>query len=79
MTIELSEAVYQSLSKEAEAQGRKVEEILVERLVRDAPGQIDDPFEKLIGAFDSGGMNWAEKHDEYLGENLMREIRGENE
>ncbi len=79
MTIELPEAVYQSLSEEAEAKGRKVEEILVERLVRDAPVQIDDPFEKFIGSFDSKGMDWARRHDEYLGENLMRELRGENE
>lgn len=79
MTIELPEAVYQSLSKEAEAKGRKVEEILVEKLAKDEPKQIDDPFEKFIGSFDSKGMDWANRHDEYLGENLLSELRGENE
>ncbi len=79
MTIELPKAGYQSLSEETKAKGRKVEEILVEKLVKDAPVQTRDPFEKFIGAFDSKGMDWARRHDEYLGENLMRELRGKNE
>jgi len=40
---------------------------------------VDDPFEKFIGAFNSGVPDWADNHDKYLDENLMRELRGENE
>ncbi|MBI3538039.1 MAG: hypothetical protein HY070_10845 [Chloroflexi bacterium] len=35
-----------------------------------------DPLQKFIGAFDSKGSDWVEKHDRYLGENLLKELRG---
>jgi len=79
ITIELPEHIYQPLAKEAKAKGRKVEEIALERLAKDSSKKIDDPFEKFIGAFDSKGKDWANRHDEYLGENLMSELRGKNE
>ncbi|MBC7899638.1 MAG: hypothetical protein H7070_06245 [Saprospiraceae bacterium] len=70
LTLEVPENIYQPLAKEAEAKGRKVEEIALEKLAKDEPDKIDDPFEKFIGAFDSGAMDWANRHDEYLGEKL---------
>jgi len=79
LVLEVPENIYQPLAEEAEAKGRKVEEIALERLVNGEPKQVEDPFEKFIGAFDSKGLDWANRHDEYLGENLMRELRGENE
>lgn len=79
LVLEVPENIYQSLAEKASKNGKKIEEIALEKLAKDESKQIEDPFEKFIGAFDSGGMNWAEKHDEYLGENLKRELRGENE
>ena len=78
LTIEIPENIYQPLAKEAETKGRKVEEIALEKLAKDTAA-TEDPFEKFIGAFDSGGMDWANRHDEYLGENLMREMRDGDE
>ena len=79
LLLEVPENIYQPIVEEAEAEGRKVEEIALERLANGKPKKIDDPFEKFIGSFDSRGMDWARRHDEYLGENLMRELRDENE
>ena len=79
LVLEVPENIYQPLAEEAEAKGRKIEEIALEKLAKAETQEIKDPFEKFIGAFNSNGMNWADKHDEYLGENLMRELRGENE
>jgi len=79
LVLEVPENIYQPLAEEAEAKGRKIEEIALEKLANGETKQIDDPFEKFIGSFDSKGMDWARRHDEYLGENLMRELRGENE
>ena len=39
----------------------------------------DDPIARFIGAFDSGGIPWAEEHDRYLGEALLREMQGGDE
>ena len=36
----------------------------------------DDPLLKLIGAFDSGPSDAAERHDDYIGEALAKEMRG---
>ncbi len=79
IVLEVPENIYKGIVKEAESKKRKVEEIALERLAKDAPHGIEDPFEKFIGAFDSGGKDWANRHDEYLGENLMSELRGDNE
>ena len=79
LLLEVPENIYQPLAEEAEAKGRKVEEIALEILANGKPKPVDDPFEKFIGSFDSKGMDWARRHDEYLGENLMRELRDENE
>jgi hypothetical protein len=79
LLLEVPENIYQPLAEEAAAKGRRVEEIALEKLANEAPKPIDDPFEKFIGAFDGKGMDWANRHDEYLGENLIREMRGEKE
>ena len=79
LVLEVPESIYQPIVEEAEAEGCKIEEIALERSANGKPKKIDDPFEKFIGSFDSQGMDWARWHDEYLGENLMRELRGENE
>ena len=79
ITLEIPESVYQSLTKEAETKKRKLEEIALEKLANTSSEKLEDPFEKFIGAFDSKGLDWANRHDEYIGENLMRELRGENE
>lgn len=37
----------------------------------------EDPIEKFIGAFDSGVPDLGTRHDHYLAEHLMRELRDE--
>ena len=39
----------------------------------------DDPIARFIGAFDSGGIPWAQEHDRYLGEALLRGMQGGDE
>ncbi len=79
LLLEVPESIYQPIVEEAEAEGRKVEEIALERLAVKKPKQIDDPLDEFVGAFRSDVPDWADNHDKYLGENLMREMRGENE
>jgi hypothetical protein len=33
--------------------------------------ELDDPFEQFIGAFSSTVLDWADRHDEYIGRSLM--------
>ena len=78
LLLEVPESIYQPIVEEAEAEGRKVEEIALERLANGKPKKIDDPFEKFIGSFDSKGMDWADNHDKYLGEELAKDLKVRN-
>ena len=79
LLLEVPESIYQPIVEEAEAEGRKVEEIALERLVVKKPKPNGDPLDEFVGAFRSDVPDWADNHDKYLGDNLMREMRGENE
>jgi hypothetical protein len=37
----------------------------------------NDPIEKFIGAFDSGVTDLGTRHDDYIGQSLLRELRGD--
>lgn len=79
LLLEIPESIYQAIVEEARAEGRKVEEIALERLAVKKPQPATDPLDEFVGAFRSDVPDWADNHDKYLGENLMREMRGENE
>lgn len=79
LTLKVPENIYQSLAEKAAAEGRRVEDVALEKLANGDEPPRDDPFEKFIGAFDGAGMDWGNRHDEYLGENLVKEMRGDKE
>ncbi len=75
LTLEVPENIYQPLAEEAEAKGRKVEEIALEKLAKNEPKQIDDSLDKFIGAFRSDVPDWADNHDKYLGKELAKDLK----
>lgn len=80
LTLEIPESVYQSLAEKASKNGKKIEEIALEKLANGDGSSInEDPLDKFIGAFESGIPDLAANHDKYIGEALMREMRGEGE
>lgn len=80
LTLEVPENIYQSLAEKASKNGKKIEEIALEKLADgDGSSIVEDPFDKFIGAFESGIPDLAANHDKYIGEALIRELRGEAE
>lgn len=79
LTLELPEVVYRTLAEKASKNGKEIEEIAIEKLAVPSPEDIPDPLDKYIGAFSSGLGDVGQNHDKYIGENLLREMRGENE
>ncbi len=79
LTLEVPENIYQPLAEKAAAEGRKVEDVALEKLANGDESSLKDPLDKFIGAFKGDIPDWAENHDKYLGENYLREMRGENE
>jgi len=79
LTLELPGQVYETLMKVAKRQGQRPEAVAVEWLVTATESQQDDPFEQFIGAFSSNVPDWADRHDEYIGQALMTQLRESGE
>ncbi len=72
LTLELPENVYQLLQKTATQTGQQPEVLAVQWLKQISQQQETDPLEKFIGAFESNIPNWADEHDKYIGQSLIR-------
>jgi predicted transcriptional regulator len=77
LTIELPDEIYEGLQKLAEKWQTTPERIASDWVVYEAERVLNDPLEKWIGAIDTGVIGWGERHDELLGEALMRKLMGE--
>jgi hypothetical protein len=77
LTISVSDAVMARLKERAAAGGTTPEAVVTADLEQantsPQPGQF---LRKWAGAFRSDVPDWAEKHDEYLGEALYDEMTG---
>ena len=79
LTLELSEEVYEPLARSAEQVGKTPEQMVVQILTESIRQFEDDPIEKFIGAFDSGVPDWADDHDKYIGEAILKHMRNETD
>ena len=77
LILEVPEEVYEPLAKTARQTGTTPERLAVEWLTAASCHASDDPVEDFIGAFRTGVPDWADQHDEYLGEGLMQDQRGQ--
>ena len=71
LTIEIPEKVYEPLLQVARRTGRTPQELVLEWLIREVQAALEDPVEKFIGAFRSGVPDWADRHDDYIGQALI--------
>ncbi len=67
LTLDVPEAVYQALIRQAEQTGQPPEALAVQLLATATQHRGDDPLEQFIGAFRSHSADWADQHDAYLG------------
>jgi hypothetical protein len=65
--------LYERLTKTARETGQPLEIIATKWLAAAAKQFADDPLDSFIGAFDSGGINWADNHDHYLGQTILED------
>lgn len=77
LMLEISDDVYKVLTDIASREGKTPEEVGAEWVAITVKRMQNDPVEPFIGAFSSDVSDWASRHDEYLGETLMKEMRGE--
>ena len=75
MTLNVPDSVYQSLIRRAEQSGQAPESLAVELLSSATQPEANDPLEAFIGAFDSQGSDWADRHDAHLGISIQRKLQ----
>jgi len=69
LLLELPENIYRSLVRTAKRAGQSPEAWATDQLVEtQRQRQAEDPIEEFIGAFSSSEKDWADRHDEYLGQ-----------
>ncbi len=87
-TITLPPDIDERLTVEARRQGTTPEQLALdtlrmsfipngdEKLTPDV-AELPDPLISHIGAFRTGVVDWTERHDQYLGQVLLKELRGD--
>jgi predicted transcriptional regulator len=75
LTIELPDEAYDALQKLSQEFGISAEQLASEWLTKQIQQVINDPLAKWIGAIEM--PPWADRHDELLGEAILREMKGE--
>jgi hypothetical protein len=79
LTLELTDEIYEPLTRTAKEIGKTPEELAVEWLLLASQHTLKDPVEDFIGAFHSDIPDWADQHDKYLGQALIAEMRDNGE
>lgn len=74
LILEIPENLYKPLEKTAQHAGLTLEELAIELLRAAITNAEDDPLEDFIGAFNSTIPDWADQHDHYIGQNLLKEM-----
>ena len=71
LTLDLPAEVYASLPRVAKETSQSPDAVAAELLASVTRQVAEDPLERFIGAFDSRGSDWADRHDRHLGEAFM--------
>lgn len=67
LEITIPDDLYQTLTQNAQQTGQPIEAIASKWLSVAAEKLVLDPLESCIGAIDSGGSDWANEYNTYLG------------
>jgi hypothetical protein len=74
ITIELPDDVYETLAEQSRTVGRSLEEFAQAQLTITVESLKAHPFQKWIGAIESGPPDAATRHHEYLGQAIQDEL-----
>ena len=75
LTLEISDNVYASLIQTAEQTGQVPEKMAAQWLAAAIQHLHNDPLESFIGTFKSNVSDWADNHDQYLRERIIRNTK----
>jgi hypothetical protein len=76
LTLEIPDEAYEYLRKEAEEMKATPEEIASEWLEATIRRMANDPLLQLAGTLECDVTDVSERHDYYIGQALLEEMRG---
>lgn len=79
LTITVPDQLYETLTRMARQTGQPLEAVATKWLTLAAEQFAHDPLDLFIGAFDSGGTDWADNHDHYLGQMVLDDVTGDQQ
>lgn len=79
LQVEISDEAYLHLSRLARNEGKTPAELSAEIVNRNVAHLLHDPLDEFIGKIKTDVSDWADRHDELIGEQLARELKGEAE
>lgn len=77
--VEISDEAYRCLARLAEREGKTPAELSAEIVNLNVAHLLNDPLDEFIGKINTGMPGWTDRHDELLGEQLARELKGKTE
>ncbi len=66
------------MTKQAISSGMSTKALAESLLIEVAKSFNNDPLEKFIGAFDSKGSDWVDRHDKYIGQEAIEAAHNEH-
>src|SRR5258708_6777784 len=79
LKIDVPKDLYERLAKKAQEAGRTPEEVAGDCLRSSDATLAEDALLQLAGSFESGVRDAGERHDHYLGQALIQELRPERD
>ena len=74
VVLEVPEDVYESLVETARREGQSPELLAAQWLASVIRGNGGDPLEKWIRAFNGNTPGWADEHDKYIADGIMKSM-----
>ena len=72
--ITLPDMLFEALTRMARQTGQPLETVATKWLTVAAEQLVHDPLDQLIGTVASGGIDWANNHDQYVGQGIADEL-----
>lgn len=75
ITLRLPEEIYKTLEVEARSKGMELDQLVIEWLTGVVKAAKKDPLDDLIGSIESPLTDIAERHNHYISQAILEEIR----
>ncbi len=77
LTVQIPDDIYEPLLLLAQRTGQTPEDVIAECIAATIQPPSEDPLIRLLGSLESDVTDLGERHDYYIGQGLLAEIRND--